>query len=506
MVVSQLCSPAFIYLCFSLTQITIDSVKGEYNKAFFKFWIMIIVTLLLNNLCMRGLGIASWIIVFVPFMLMSTVTAILLYVFGFDPTTGKLKNYKPENKHQKHLDVREQAAQMNVNNMFSHSSKKSSTKLVGNDIHSTSSNVEHLNKKIKEGGPGPAFSQEITPSLLDDSARLSKKVLASVDDDFNAANIEKEPKSHDLDSQTKKQTTTLKPMSVAPTPAAPKPAAPKPAAPTPAAPTPAAPKLAAPKPAEPKPAEPKSATSPNCTIPQTTWINNKMGGDTNWTLAKGEAVQKCKVPDNLMSRITNKVLNAVKPAAPKPAAPKPAAPKPAAPTYEMVDIRTNPDLRKLYGPENEDGSGKGGFDYRNVGSNGVYYKSQKLSYKEVEKCKQSCLDDPECDIMHHFYSDATCFLGKKENVADKSKWMCHWYQNGCKGKNYAFFAKQEKVKTFECPSEFPHLKPWENKPGNSVWCYKSESGTGPACNIPKNSVLSKGLVKGFNKNLTTCSS
>ena len=37
-----------------------------------------------------------------------------------------------------------------------------------------------------------------------------------------------------------------------------------------------------------------------------------------------------------MSRITNKVLNAV-----KPAAPKPAAPKPAAPTYEMVDIRTN---------------------------------------------------------------------------------------------------------------------------------------------------------------------
>ena len=170
----------------------------------------------------------------------------------------------------------------------------------------------------------------------------------------------------------------------------------------------------------------------------------------------------------------------------------------------MINIRSNPDLRKLYGPENADGSGKGGFDYRNVGPDGVYYKSQKLSYKEVEKCKQACLDDPECDIMHHFYSDATCFLGKKENVADKSKWMCHWDQNGCKGKNYAFFAKQEKVKTFECPSEFPHLKHWENKPENNVWCYKSESGTGPACNIPKNSVLPNGEVKGFNKNLTTC--
>ena len=104
---TQLCSPAFIYLCFSLTQITVDTVKGEYNKAFFKFFIMIIFTLLLNNLCMRGLGIASWIIVFVPFMLMSTVTAILLYVFGFDPTTGKLKNYTPRENKKIDLDSSE---------------------------------------------------------------------------------------------------------------------------------------------------------------------------------------------------------------------------------------------------------------------------------------------------------------------------------------------------------------------------------------------------------------
>jgi hypothetical protein len=93
MVLAEICAPAFIYLCFSLVQITIDTVKAEYNKAFFKFWVMIIFTMLLNNLCMRGLGIVSWIIVFVPFMLMSIITTILLYVFGFDPSTGKLKYY-----------------------------------------------------------------------------------------------------------------------------------------------------------------------------------------------------------------------------------------------------------------------------------------------------------------------------------------------------------------------------------------------------------------------------
>ena len=93
MVLAEICAPAFIYLCFSLVQITIDTVKTEYNKAFFKFWVMIIFTMLLNNLCMRGLGIVSWIIVFVPFMLMSIITTILLYVFGFDPSTGKLRYY-----------------------------------------------------------------------------------------------------------------------------------------------------------------------------------------------------------------------------------------------------------------------------------------------------------------------------------------------------------------------------------------------------------------------------
>ena len=46
---------------------------------------------------------------FVPFMLMSTVTAILLYVFGFDPTTGKLKNYTGGNKRQRQLDVKKES-------------------------------------------------------------------------------------------------------------------------------------------------------------------------------------------------------------------------------------------------------------------------------------------------------------------------------------------------------------------------------------------------------------
>ena len=85
----KLCAPAVIYMVFSLVQIIIDLFKGLYNQSFFKFCVMIVFTFLLNGLCAGGLGIISWMLVFIPFILMSLITAILLFVFGLDPT-GKL--------------------------------------------------------------------------------------------------------------------------------------------------------------------------------------------------------------------------------------------------------------------------------------------------------------------------------------------------------------------------------------------------------------------------------
>jgi hypothetical protein len=86
----KLCAPALIYLVFSITQIIIDTFKGLYNTAFFKFIIMTMVTLLLNALCEEGMGIISWFIVFIPFILMSVIVTMLLYIFGLDAATGTL--------------------------------------------------------------------------------------------------------------------------------------------------------------------------------------------------------------------------------------------------------------------------------------------------------------------------------------------------------------------------------------------------------------------------------
>jgi hypothetical protein len=88
----SLCPPAIIYLIFSITQILIDTFKGLYNTALIKFIIMIMITLLLNILCKSGLGVISYIIVFIPFILMTVIVSILLYIFGLNATTGTL-NY-----------------------------------------------------------------------------------------------------------------------------------------------------------------------------------------------------------------------------------------------------------------------------------------------------------------------------------------------------------------------------------------------------------------------------
>ena len=95
MAMGGICAPALIYLVFSITQISIDTFQGQYNTAFAKILVSMIFTILLNYLCNRGLGIISWFMVFLPFMLMTLIIGLLLYFFGLSPSTGRLNIVPP---------------------------------------------------------------------------------------------------------------------------------------------------------------------------------------------------------------------------------------------------------------------------------------------------------------------------------------------------------------------------------------------------------------------------
>jgi hypothetical protein len=129
MILDSYCPPAILYLGFSVTQILIDTFKGMYNTAFFKFVVMIVFATLLNILCSEGLGIISWFIVFVPFILMTYVTTILLFVFGLSPSKGKIDynvayTGKPshENPHEKPHVIRD-VQQANKTKLKAHAPK-----------------------------------------------------------------------------------------------------------------------------------------------------------------------------------------------------------------------------------------------------------------------------------------------------------------------------------------------------------------------------------------------
>ena len=85
-ILDNVCAPALIYLVFTLTQVIIDIYKKVYNVAITKAIQMVLFTLLLNILCKRGLTFLSWILVLIPFIFMSFMTGLILYIFNLNDT------------------------------------------------------------------------------------------------------------------------------------------------------------------------------------------------------------------------------------------------------------------------------------------------------------------------------------------------------------------------------------------------------------------------------------
>lgn len=92
MITSYLCGPAIIYIGFSLIQIIIDIYKEIYNAAFIKFIAMLVMSLIINILCDMGLTVLAWFFVFIPIIMMTIVSTLLLQTFGTSPDTNYMSS------------------------------------------------------------------------------------------------------------------------------------------------------------------------------------------------------------------------------------------------------------------------------------------------------------------------------------------------------------------------------------------------------------------------------
>jgi hypothetical protein len=92
MFISGLCGPGLVYIGFSLIQIFIDIYNGVMNAAFLKFIIMLVFTLIINILCDLGYSVIAWILVFIPIIMMTIISTLLLQVFGLDAENENIKS------------------------------------------------------------------------------------------------------------------------------------------------------------------------------------------------------------------------------------------------------------------------------------------------------------------------------------------------------------------------------------------------------------------------------
>ena len=93
----NICAPALIYIGFSLIQIFIDIYNTNINEAFLKFIFMIVFTLIINILCELGYVVIAWIIVFIPIIMMTIISTLLLHVFGLDPKNKDISSRTTNN-------------------------------------------------------------------------------------------------------------------------------------------------------------------------------------------------------------------------------------------------------------------------------------------------------------------------------------------------------------------------------------------------------------------------
>ena len=92
MLLNYFCGPSIIYFSFVLIHFIMSTYHNKTKAAILQLLIGILITLLLQLLCMRGMSVISWIIVFIPFIFYTYMMVILFYAFGIEPEENMKKH------------------------------------------------------------------------------------------------------------------------------------------------------------------------------------------------------------------------------------------------------------------------------------------------------------------------------------------------------------------------------------------------------------------------------
>ena len=92
MIISSFCPPAIVYLVFVMVHVLMAIFDNNTKSAFLQAMMGVLFTLLLQFLCLNGLNVLSWIIVFLPLIFYTYIVILLYNLFGLGETDKNNQN------------------------------------------------------------------------------------------------------------------------------------------------------------------------------------------------------------------------------------------------------------------------------------------------------------------------------------------------------------------------------------------------------------------------------
>ena len=83
---SNFCSRALVYFIFMLVHVFLEMYHKNTKGALLQLLLGLLMSMILQVLCIRGLNIISWIIVLIPFIFYTYMMILLYNVFGLEPS------------------------------------------------------------------------------------------------------------------------------------------------------------------------------------------------------------------------------------------------------------------------------------------------------------------------------------------------------------------------------------------------------------------------------------
>ncbi len=89
----NLCTPAILFIFLMMFHLIFELYDKEYSMAMMAVVLAVLVVLCIQILCLSGLGLIAWILVFMPLIVYTYMGFLLFVIFGTDPKPA-LKKYE----------------------------------------------------------------------------------------------------------------------------------------------------------------------------------------------------------------------------------------------------------------------------------------------------------------------------------------------------------------------------------------------------------------------------